>query len=323
MTTDNREIKIVAVIGLGALGVLYGHHLAKRMPRENLRIIADQHRIERYQREQIFANGERCDFNFITPETVTEPADLVIFAVKNSGLSDAIQAVRHQVGPQTIIISVMNGITSEDIIARTYGAEKLLYCTAQGMDAVKVGNRMQCDHMGSLFFGEKDPGVISEKALRVARFFEQMDIKHEVATDMLRRLWSKFMLNVGVNQTVAVFEGNYGTIHQAGPARTLMIAAMREVVGLAEKEGIDLHEADIEWWLGVLGTLNPEAKPSMRQDLEAGRRSEVDLFAGTVLALGRKHGIATPVNQELYDKIIRIENSFQQHEGTDHGHRKS
>ena len=310
MTEGTREIETVAIIGLGALGVLYGHHLAKSMRIENLRIIADLNRIERYRREQIYANGECCAFNYVTPETDLEPADLVIFAVKNSGLDAAIQAVRHQVGPGTTIISVMNGITSEGIIAATYGADKLLYCTAQGMDAVKVGNRMQCDHMGSLFFGEKTPGLVSEKSLRLARFFDRVAIKHELATDMLRRLWSKFMLNVGVNQTVAVYEGNYGTIQRDGPAREQMIAAMREVVGIAEKEAIDLHESDIEWWLGVLGTLSPEAKPSMRQDLEAGRRSEVDLFAGTVLELGRKHQVATPVNQALFDKISAIERNF-------------
>ena len=315
MTTPGKEIETVAIVGLGALGILYGHHLAQRLPWGSLRIVADAKRSERYQRDGVFCNGERCHFHYVSPDMQLEPADLVIFAVKNKDLPDAIQTARHQVGPQTIIISVMNGITSEEVIARTFGDEKLLYCTAQGMSAVKVGNQQKYDKIGSLFIGEKTPGVISEKAKRIDRFLDRMDIPHEIATDMLRRLWSKFMLNVGVNQVVAVYEGNYRTVQQPGAARDLMIAAMREVIGLAEKEGIGLQEADITWWLRVLDALDPEGKPSLRQDLEAGRASEVDLFAGTVLALGQKHSLATPVNQMLYEKIIAIESRFGNHFG--------
>jgi 2-dehydropantoate 2-reductase len=310
MTSQDREIETVAIVGLGALGILYGHHLAQRLPVGNLRIVADPQRIERYQRDGVFCNGERCHFLYVSSDAQIEPADLVIFAVKNKDLPDAIRIVRHQVGPQTIIISVMNGITSEEVIARTFGAEKLLYCTAQGMSAVKVGNQQKYDKIGSLFIGEKSAGVISDKARRIDRFLDRMGIPHEVATDMLRRLWSKFMLNVGVNQVVAVYEGTYRTVQQPDPARDLMIAAMREVIGLAEKEGIDLQEADITWWLRILDSLDPEGKPSLRQDLEAGRNSEVDLFAGTILALGQKHGLATPVNQMLYEKITAIESRF-------------
>ena len=137
-----------------------------------------------------------------------------------------------------------------------------------------------------------------------------MEIAHEVLTDMQEKLWSKFMLNVGVNQTVAVYDSNYGEIQKDGPARDMMIAAMREVAILAEKEGITLTEDDISYWLNVLSKLSPEGKPSMAQDVEARRFSEVDLFAGTVLELGRKYGIPTPVNKELYDRITKIESEY-------------
>jgi len=127
---------------------------------------------------------------------------------------------------------------------------------------------------------------------------------------MYKKLWSKFMLNVGVNQTVAVYGSNYGDIQREGPAREMMIAAMREVITLAEKEGIMLTEDDITYWLHVLSKLSPEGKPSMAQDVEAKRLSEVDLFAGTVLELGKKHGIPTPVNKELYERIKEIESQY-------------
>lgn len=304
------EIKKVTIIGLGALGILFGHHLTKRMPKGDLRIIADQERIRRYQRDFVYCNGERCEFNYLEPEEVGEPADLIIFAVKYNGLKDAVQAVKNQVGEHTIILSALNGITSETIIGQTYGMDKILYCIAQGMDAVKVGNRLTYDHMGMLVFGEREPGLISQRVEQVAQFFARMALPFEAVTDMNKRIWGKFMLNVGVNQTVAVQESNYGEIQKKGPARDTMIAAMREVIVLSEKEGIHLSETDLLYWLNVLDTLSPEGKPSMRQDMEARRLSEVKLFSGAVLELGRKHSISVPVNEELYRRIKEIEAGY-------------
>ncbi|MEH6996270.1 2-dehydropantoate 2-reductase N-terminal domain-containing protein, partial [Neobacillus drentensis] len=80
------EIKKVSIIGLGALGILFGNHLAKRMPKEDVRIIADRKRIDKYKEEHVYCNGELCDFHYVTPEEPCEPADLLIFTVKYEGL---------------------------------------------------------------------------------------------------------------------------------------------------------------------------------------------------------------------------------------------
>lgn len=304
------EIKKVSIIGLGALGILFGHHLTKRMPQGDLRIIADQERIRRYQSDSVYCNGERCEFNYLKPEDMGEPADLLIFAVKYNGLNEAIQAAKNQVGEHTIILSALNGITSEAIIGQTYGMDKILYCIAQGMDAVKVGNRLIYDHRGMLVFGEQQPGFISQRVKRVAKFLESMVVPYEAVTDMNKRIWGKFMLNVGVNQTVAVYESNYGEIQKKSAARDTMIAAMREVMVLSEKEGINLAETDLTYWLSVLDRLNPEGKPSMRQDMEAKRFSEVELFSGAVLEFGEKYSFSTPVNEDLYRRIKKIEAQY-------------
>ncbi len=303
-------IKKVSIIGLGALGVLFGHHLSKRMAPGDLRIIADSERISRYEKEKVYSNGELCEFHYVTPEEDCQTADLLIFSVKFNGLKEAIQSVKKHVGEHTIIISLLNGITSESIIGEEYGTDKVLYCVAQGMDAVKTGNKLTYDHMGMLCFGPREPGVISAKAKELASFFEQMDVPYEVDTDMYRRQWGKFMLNVGVNQTVAVYQTNYGGVQRAGEARDTMIAAMREVMALSAKEGVHLTEDDLNYWLNILGTLGPNGKPSMAQDAEARRLSEVDLFAGTVIELGKKYGIPTPVNEELYKIIKRMEKQY-------------
>ncbi|MGM9926472.1 MAG: ketopantoate reductase family protein [Bacillus sp. (in: firmicutes)] len=303
-------IKKVSIIGLGALGILFGNHLAKKMPNGDVRIIADQERILRYENEKVYCNGEACHFHYVTPEEDCEPADLLIFSVKFNGLEKAIQAVKKHVGKQTIILSLLNGISSERIIGGAFGMEKVLYCVAQGMDAVKVGNALTYDHMGMLCFGDKESGIISQKAKAVATFFEQVQLPYELDTNMYRRQWGKFMLNVGVNQTVAVYKSNYGEVQREGKARDTMIAAMREVIALSEREGVQLTEEDLCYWLTVLGTLSPNGKPSMAQDVEACRFSEVGLFAGTVIELGKKYHVSTPVNQELYERIREMESHY-------------
>ena len=309
MRMGTMEIKTVSIIGLGALGILFGHHLSKRMAKEDLRIVADEERIKRYKREGVYSNGERCDFHYITPEEKTGPADMVLFTVKYQGLEDAIRAVRNQVGENTILLSALNGISSEKMIAEAYGPEKVLYCVAQGMDAVKTGNKLTYENMGMLVFGGKGPDD-ADKVQRVAEFFRKTDFPHQVDSNMKKRLWGKFMLNVGVNQTVAVYKSNYGEVQKPGPAREMMIAAMREVMALSEKEGVHLTEDDLEYWLSVLSKLNPEGKPSMAQDVEAKRLSEVELFSGTVIQLGKQHQIPTPVNEKMYRIIKEIESTY-------------
>jgi 2-dehydropantoate 2-reductase len=304
------EIKKVSIIGLGALGILFGNHFAKRIPKEDVRIIADSERIEKYKKEHVYCNGEPCSFHYVTPEKPCEPADLLIFTVKYEGLHDAINAVHHHVGKDTIILSALNGITSEGIIGQAYGLDKILFSVAQGMDAVKVGNKLTYEHMGMLCFGDQEPGIISDKVKSVAAFFDKIGFPYEVDTNMNKRLWGKFMLNVGVNQTVAVYKSNYGEIQRDGEARETMIAAMREVMTLSVYEGTNLTEADLNYWLSVLATLSPEGKPSMAQDLEARRYSEVGLFAGAVLEMGEKHQVPTPVNKKLFDTIKSIEGTY-------------
>ena len=163
------DIKKVSIIGLGALGILYGHHLSKKMSRGNLRVIADRTRIERYENEGIYCNSERCHFNYVTPDELCDPADLLIFTVKYEGLKAAIQAVKKHVGEQTIILSLLNGITSEAVIGQSYGTDHILNSVAQGMDAVKVGNQLTYDHKGIICFGDREYLETCQKWLGVWR----------------------------------------------------------------------------------------------------------------------------------------------------------
>jgi 2-dehydropantoate 2-reductase len=304
------KIKTVSLIGLGAIGILYAHQLAKSMAKENLRIVADRGRIARYQRDGIFINDARCDFNYVPSDEQCPPSDLVLIAVKYNGLNDAIKAIENHVGPDTIILSLLNGISSEAHISAAYGADKVLPCIVFGMDAVKTGAEMTYHNKGFISFGDFKPGTVSDKVSAVGSFFEKTGIPYEISEDMQKKQWSKFMLNAGCNQATAVYLCNYAGIQKDGLYRDLMISAMEEVAVLAEKEGIALTREDIAYWCHIIDGLTPGAKPSMQQDVEAARYSEVEMFGGTILELAARHGIQVPVNRMLYEKIKAIENTY-------------
>lgn len=109
------------------------------------------------------ATGALCDFQYVLPEQNTGPADLLLFTVKSGGLHSAIRAAQGQVGEHTLILSAVNGIESEELLAKAYGEKHVLYCVAQAMDAVREHNCVRYISSGQLCFGEKEPGPLSER----------------------------------------------------------------------------------------------------------------------------------------------------------------
>jgi len=300
----------VSIVGMGALGILFGKALMTALPDGSVRYVMNEERRLRAEKNGVFCNGQPFRFRAVDPVTKGEEAGLVIFAVKSTGLEAAVADAANQVGENTVILSVMNGISSEERLGEAFGAEKVIYCIAQGMDATRTGNELQYVHAGKLCIGEADGGETA-RVRQVAALFEKAGIECEVRSDMKRQLWSKFMLNCGVNQSSMAHDVPYGGLQTEGTdARNDMIAAMREVRELSDKAGIGLTEEELSQWLVVVGKLSPEGMPSMRQDALERRKSESELFGGTVVKLAEKYGVPVPVNERLYRTILEMEEGY-------------
>lgn len=300
------KIERITVVGLGALGCAYASKLHDMNP-GMVKVLAGGERAERYKAEGFYVNGKSCDFNYVAPEEIGEPADLIIVIVKSYQLTQAIADMRNQVGDKTIILSLMNGITSEELIGREYGSEKMLYAVSYGLTANREGNNIRFGSYGNIAFGEKNNTVYSEKVKAVKAVFDRSGIPYTIPEDMLHSLWWKFMFNVGINQCSAVTRGRFGLFQTNSDAKELLDSAMREVVRLSEKAGINLTDTDVDKWYEILATLNPDSRTSMLEDVESGRRTEVDAFAGAVCELGEKYGVDTPVNRTLLHIIKTID----------------
>jgi 2-dehydropantoate 2-reductase len=297
-------VTIISVIGLGAVGASYAARIADAHPETELRAVADGSRAERLRREGVVVNGERYRLPVVEPGQHLVPADLVIVAVKCHHLAEAIEQLAGQVGPDTIILSLLNGITSEDALRAAYPEAAIPLAVAVGIDAVRDEAGVRYTTLGWVEFGDPVPGERSAGVVRLEGLLADAGIPYDVKNDMLHALWWKFLVNVGVNQVSALLEAPYALVQSAGPARDLMIAAQREVVAVAHASGVDLTDDDIARFLDVLNTLGPENYTSMAQDALAHRRTEVDQFAGIVVELGERYGVPTPVNAVLLQAFL-------------------
>lgn len=297
-----KPIQTSALIGLGALGILFG----RKMP--GVQVIADPERIARYSAQPVICNGEECAFRYVTPAE-GKPVDLLLVAVKATALDEALPAMRNFIGEDTIILSVLNGIQSEERIEAVYPGHTL-WSVAVGMDATRKGRTLSFASAGEIQFGEKN-GVMTERVQTVADYLTACGIQNDPCSDILYKQWVKLMVNDGLNQATAVFNVPYGGIMQPGEPFDTMLAAMREVIQLANAEGVPLPEDCAENFLrATMHNFDPEGMPSMRQDVLAKRPTEVEEFAGVVRARARKYGIPTPVNDFLYDRIHQIEAAY-------------
>jgi 2-dehydropantoate 2-reductase len=297
-----KKIKTSALIGLGALGILFG----RKMP--GVQVIADENRIARYSAEPVVCNGEACSFRYVTPAE-GKPVDLLLVAVKATVLEQAIRDMKKFIGPDTIILSVLNGITSEEDIEAVYPGH-CLWSVAIGMDATRVGRSLTFGAPGRIQFGEKN-GEMTDRVRAVDEYLTACGIASEPCSDILFKQWSKLMVNDGLNQAAAAFDLPYGGLTKPGPAYDKMLEAMQEVIDLSVLEGVNLpadnHKAFLE---SMAPTFKPDGMPSMRQDVLAQRPTEVEEFAGVVRRLAKKHGMPTPANDFFYEKIREIEAGY-------------
>ena len=302
-------IKTTAIVGMGALGLLYADVIVKARGNEGVVFVLDEERLEKYKDTVFTINGEEKTFPMISNKEV-KPVDLLIVAVKYNGLQSAIETMKACVDEHTIIMSVMNGIDSEEILAEAFGKDHMIYTVAQGMDAMKFDNALNYTKSGELRIGAVEE---SQKAnlQAVCEYFDDIHMAYAAEEDILKRMWGKFMLNVGVNQTCLAYSTNYaGTLAEGTEENKMFIAAMEEVITLANAYGIGLTREDLDYYVKIIGTLSPTGVPSMRQDGIAKRYSEVEMFAGTVRRMAKEKGLRTPANDLLYDKIKTIEATY-------------
>ena len=308
-TGKKSGIDRIYILGLGAIGSIYAARLHDRNP-ETLKAIAGPERIAAYERAGVLINGRSYHFNYISPGQKSEPADLIIIAVKFADLEQGIRDISGFIGENTTVLSLLNGVLSEELIGNSIGLQHMIYgfTTATSM---RESVTTQYATIGKIVFGERTNEQLSQRVQAVKTLFDEANIPYEIPVDMLRAQWKKFMMNTGYNQASAILKAPTRVFHEEGPARELMLKAADEVVQISQQAGIGLNQSDLEDFVSTINKLDPSFKTSMLQDIEAGRKSELENFSGAVRLLGQKYHIPTPVNNTLYLTIKAMERISQ------------
>ena len=229
-------------------------------------------------------------------------ADFIFIATKSDALDNVIQNLDNFVKEDTVILSLLNGINSEKVIAEKFGTDKVLYSYYIGHSAERVGRKILHDGVNKIVFGSI---LENDKNLKkVKDFFELADINYGIPNDIIHSLWAKFMVNVSLNQTTALYKLNVGQMLESSEAFEFFTNLMEEVEQIAVAENINNPYNLRNEVLEFVNSMPYGSKTSMLQDVLAGRKLELDLFAKTIVNLGNKHNIKTPYNQKILDKLI-------------------
>lgn len=302
------EFQTVALIGMGAVGSVYGKQLFKAYG-DCFFTVADASRAKKISEAGISVNGEIFRPRVLSPEDGGQAADFMLVCVKNYQLEDSFAALRPFVGSHTVLLPILNGVTAAERLKAAFPESHVLSGISLGIDAQRLSSGVSYTNGGIIQFGRAGAASYAPEIRAAEECFRRSGIRAEFYADIDRIVWRKWMLNVGGNQVSALTRAPYGKF-SAPHIQPMIRAAMEEVVAIAAARGINVSVADIGEIEKVLSTLAPEGKTSMLQDVEAGRKTEVDYFAGTVVAYGKESSVPTPVNAALHGLILGLEAAY-------------
>ncbi len=292
-------IRRVLLIGAGAIGMLHAVKLAK-CPGVSLQLVADAARRQRYKECGLYFNDEAFDFVFADAPF---PAELIIIATKFPHYREALDAIAPFVHKETILLPVLNGISSAAIAREAFPQAKVVSGFFLGHASVRTGMRVYHDGVGKTSIGAVDDPDSAGEVSKVKALFDAAGIPVDVPCDMRAALWKKFILNIGVNQTSAFFRADYGTIQQNRKMLDFAEKLMGEAFAVAQREKVAVSADAVAEAMQVIRTMPPDAKTSMLQDVESDRPTEIDLFSGELLRRAAKYGMTLPANAEVWQKL--------------------
>jgi 2-dehydropantoate 2-reductase len=244
------------------------------------------------------------------------PADLVIVLVKSFHTRQAVEEASSIIGPNTLVMSIQNGLGHEDIIAEIVGRDRVLAGKTYvggvllGPGLVRVGTRGK-----ETIIGELD-GRITDRVKAVATAFNCSDLAAVVSPNIIGVMWDKLLINVAGGALTAITRLTYGGLYGLSVLEECSLAAIAEAMDVARASGVELSiAAPRDAWVKASAGLPPQFKTSMLQSLEKGSATEVDFIHGSVVRWGARCGVPTPVNSTLVACVKGIEFALSDYPG--------
>jgi 2-dehydropantoate 2-reductase len=292
----------VAIFGSGAIGGYYGALLAKAG--EDVVFVARGAHLQALNshglRVKTADTESTVRVTAVGNSDAVGPVDLVLFCVKSYDTDTAAASLGPLMTPQTLVLTLQNGLDNVETIAAVVGWEAVLVGSVYvALQLVAPGVIVHSGGEGKIVFGELAGGP-TDRTRRIAEVFQRAGILHEVSTDMPRLLWEKFLFITGVGGVTAMARSGIGPLLASAEGQYLLTASCAEVDAVARAEGIQLGADAVLRILTQAGSLAPQWQSSMARDLGVGRRLEVEALSGAVVRRGRKYDIPTPVHQAIW-----------------------
>jgi 2-dehydropantoate 2-reductase len=212
----------------------------------------------------------------------------------------AAQQARPLIGPESMVLSVQNGINNEEQIGQVFGPEHIVGCVSYVSSTIESpGVIAQTAGPGKIVLGEMAGGT-SHRTESLQRTLQHSDITAVLHADIQVALWQKFIAICGANGITALTRLAMGQILACEETRQMLKGTMEEVEAVARAKGANLPQGCVDQSMDFYSSLEPSMRGSMYYDLAAARRLELDVLNGAAVRLGRQYGIPTPINFVIY-----------------------
>jgi 2-dehydropantoate 2-reductase len=319
----------IAILGAGALGCAVGAALTEAGQEVWLLNRSATH-VEAMRRDGLRvddANGSRSVMVRATTQAAEAGAvDLVVVLVKSFHTDAAMRGALELLGPETLVLSLQNGLGHEDVLAEIVGHERVLAGKTYVGGVMRNPGHIESGVAGkTTYIGELD-GRLTPRVMAIAETFNTAGLATTVSDNIVGAMWDKLLVNVATGALTGATGLTYGQLYDEPLLKMTALAAVAEAMAVARAAGVKLATTHPEqaWTLAGEG-LSPAFKTSMLQSLEKGSITEIDFINGAVVRWGQRHGVPTPVNTTLVACIKGIERAMtdQQHSNILHGTRVS
>ena len=298
------KIQSVAVLGAGAVGsyVIWGLSHKKDI---RLGVIAEGERADRLKKGGCRINDEVYRPEVWSPQEA-EDVDLLIVSLKYGSLPEALESIKTIVGEHTTVMSLMNGVDSEELIAEQVGDDRVLRSLIKvASHKEENGYYFNPETTLGIIFGELAAPFDSERVQAIESLFADTGI-HFRSTEFIREeIWGKFRLNVCNNLPQAILGAGVGCYSDSTHMKAISDGLRRELEQIALAKGIDMSK--MAGTSGRGSAVPASARYSTLKDLDAGRHTEIDMFSGALMRMGEELGIPTPYNEYTYHMIKALE----------------
>lgn len=298
------KIQSVAVLGAGAVGsyVIWGLSYKKDI---RLGVIAEGERADRLKKGGCRINDEVYRPEVWSPQEA-EDVDLLIVSLKYGSLPEALESIKTIVGEHTTVMSLMNGVDSEELIAEQVGDDRVLRSLIKvASHKEENGYYFNPETTLGIIFGELTAPFDSERVQAIESLFADTGI-HFRSTEFIREeIWGKFRLNICNNLPQAILGAGVGCYSDSTHMKAISDGLRRELEQIALAKGIDMSK--MAGTSGRGSAVPASARYSTLQDLDAGRHTEIDMFSGALMRMGEELGIPTPYNEYTYHMIKALE----------------